>query len=82
MRGFYRENNRITKCPSRTTLGYWLNKLEVCTQSKGNPRLIGFILADSESNAAINLPANNTIRIHFTTKRHKPDNIILYPDDI
>lgn len=61
---------------------YRLNKLEVCTQRKCNLPLLGLILGDSESSAAINLPANNIIRMNFTTKRHKSNNIILYPDDI
>jgi len=35
MNGFDREKNEITKCPPRTINEYRLNKLDVCTQSKG-----------------------------------------------
>ena len=79
MNGFDREKNEITKCPPRTTKEYRLNKLEVCTQSKGNLPLLEFILAYPESNSAINLPAK--IRKTYE-ERHKFDNIILYPDNI
>jgi hypothetical protein len=57
MNGFNREKNEITKCPPRTTKEYRLNKLDVCTQSKNNLPLSGFILPDPESSSAINLPA-------------------------
>ena len=51
MNGFDCEKNEITKCPPRTTKEYRLNKLEVCTQSKVNLPLLGFILADPESSS-------------------------------
>jgi len=66
MNGFDRKKNEITKCPPRTTKEYRLNKLEVCTQSKDNLPLLGFILADPESSSAINLPAKK--RINFMRK--------------
>jgi hypothetical protein len=66
MNGFDRRKNEITKCPPRTTKEYRLNKLEVCTQSKGNLPLLGFILADPESSSAINLLAKK--RINFVRK--------------
>jgi hypothetical protein len=66
MNGFDREKNEITKSPPRTTKEYRLNKLEVCTRSKGNLPLLEFILADPESSPAINLLAKK--RINFMRK--------------
>jgi hypothetical protein len=65
MNGLDRKKNEITKCPPRTTKEYRLNKL-VCTQSKDNLPLLGFILADPESSSAINLVAKK--KINFVRK--------------
>jgi hypothetical protein len=62
MNGFDCEKNEITKCPPRTTKEYSLNKLEVCTQSKGNLPLLGFIVADPECSSGFNLLAKKRIK--------------------